>query len=512
MRYLFPCFLLSNAILYSLLLPLWEGFDEPFHFGNVSGRREVLSEEIAASLLLAPASHIVQRNLPQVRTYQQYAALPLAERAAIQQELRTIPAELRSIESAIPNYEQHQAPLAYWVLAIAERMAGSEALWLRVLLLRLLAAIGGAWLLNRAITALAAELGLRQSGCDTLRFLVFATQMTWATLAHPANDWLAVPLAVWALVELLRYASVGTQRAALLAAVVCSLGLLTKAYFLAVVPLLVAVFAYRRKLRPLVLAVSVIGLLSGWWYVRNVWLYGSLTGMPESRALSAWTPLVEAGDVPWPATVLTSARMALWTGNNTFNVFSADTIGSLLALYAVMLGLHLGSRPRRSEWITIGYLSLFAAALAYVTVLSHAYTGGTAWLPSPWYTQVVVTPVLALAVLGAQKRPAAGRWLLWPVIALNAYILIATYVAKLIPQYGGYPGSMTAGRFVDLYTTQLGTLGENLAFTALGPVVLIAALTVATALLTLAIAYGLVDAARRECEPTRRTPDPLQPR
>lgn len=24
-----------NAVLYSLLLPLWEGFDEPFHFGYV---------------------------------------------------------------------------------------------------------------------------------------------------------------------------------------------------------------------------------------------------------------------------------------------------------------------------------------------------------------------------------------------------------------------------------------------------------------------------------------------
>jgi len=33
--YLLIGFAAANAVLYSALLPLWEGFDEPFHFGYV---------------------------------------------------------------------------------------------------------------------------------------------------------------------------------------------------------------------------------------------------------------------------------------------------------------------------------------------------------------------------------------------------------------------------------------------------------------------------------------------
>jgi len=34
-RWLLLTYALINAALYSILLPLWEGFDEPFHFGYV---------------------------------------------------------------------------------------------------------------------------------------------------------------------------------------------------------------------------------------------------------------------------------------------------------------------------------------------------------------------------------------------------------------------------------------------------------------------------------------------
>jgi len=55
---------LANAVLYSAMLPLWEGFDEPFHFGyvqhlaNAQGlpdpRASFLSREIGSSILIAP--------------------------------------------------------------------------------------------------------------------------------------------------------------------------------------------------------------------------------------------------------------------------------------------------------------------------------------------------------------------------------------------------------------------------------------------------------------------------
>jgi len=67
-----------------MLLPLWEGFDEPFHFGYVQylaserkfpdPRKSRLSEEVGRSLLLAPASVAVKRNLPKVTTYPEFFA------------------------------------------------------------------------------------------------------------------------------------------------------------------------------------------------------------------------------------------------------------------------------------------------------------------------------------------------------------------------------------------------------------------------------------------------------
>lgn len=70
-RLLLIAYALVNAVLYSLLLPLWEGFDEPFHFAYVQqlangqglpdARTAGLSREVVASLLLAPASQGVNR-------------------------------------------------------------------------------------------------------------------------------------------------------------------------------------------------------------------------------------------------------------------------------------------------------------------------------------------------------------------------------------------------------------------------------------------------------------------
>jgi hypothetical protein len=81
--------------------------------------------------------------------------------------------------------------------------------------------------------------------------------MTWATLAHVGNDWFAVPLAVWTLVGLIRYDANPNLRTAVGGAIVLSAGLLTKAYFVSVVPMMVSLCALRRRWRDLG-AVSVV--------------------------------------------------------------------------------------------------------------------------------------------------------------------------------------------------------------------------------------------------------------
>ncbi len=502
MRYLFLPFLLSNAILYSLALPLWEGFDEPFHYANVQqagvcrclpdAARATLSQEVAASLALAPGSHIVKRNLPQVRTYAEFLALPVAERSAIRDRLRSIPVSDRWIGSPTPNYEAHQAPLAYWMMAAVDVAAGEQPLWRRVLLLRVLVAISGALLLAYAASALAKELGASQTGRDVLLFCLFTTQMTWATIAHVANDWLALPLAVGAMASLLAYARLRTARAAIGTALVHGLGLLTKAYFLAFLPVLLGVCLYKSGVRRTALVAAIVVLTGGWWYERNLRLYGSLSAMQESRqGVTARAMRTAAGKINWTRTLYTSAHMGLWTGNNSFFSFSASTIGLLLLVWIALLGLWASSSPRGPDWIVATYVLLFLGALAYVTVLTHVSTGGAARVPSPWYTQVIVTPLYALGILGACRRPRAGRVLLRLLVALSAYVLLATYVVKLIPHYAGFAGAMPVSRLMAVYTAQFLTLAGNLAMTVLVPLGVIAALLAVTAGLTLALVWRL---------------------
>src|SRR5580704_3518841 len=152
-RLLLIAYALVNAVLYSLLLPLWEGFDEPFHFGYVQrlangqgwpdARTARLSGEVYASLLLAPASQAVKQNLPQVTSYSEYFSWPAQRRSEVRRRLDTIPSQLRWQPSELPNYEAHQPPLAYVFLALPERLLSSVQLPVRVMTLRIMAAVAG---------------------------------------------------------------------------------------------------------------------------------------------------------------------------------------------------------------------------------------------------------------------------------------------------------------------------------------------------------------------------------
>jgi len=130
---------------------------------------------------------------------------------------------------------------------------------------------------------LAEQLELPQPWPELLTFCVLSSQMIWATVAHVANDWLAVPLALWLLVLTIDFHERGTMRRAVVCALVLALGLLTKAYFLAFIPLLASVFFLRRRFREAVAAGIILIVAAGPWYYRNIARYGTISGMQELR-------------------------------------------------------------------------------------------------------------------------------------------------------------------------------------------------------------------------------------
>jgi hypothetical protein len=438
-------FALLNGTLYAALLPLWEGFDEPFHFAYVQSladarglpdvRTATVSEEVAESIALAPASPVVHQNLPQAMTYREYFSFAGATCADIQRRLRSIPVADRSKPSTIGNYEAHQPPLAYLLLALPERVMATRSLPSRVLALRLIAAWAGALLLFTGAEGLFTELGLEQPFRFAALFCLFSAQMIWASIAHVSNDWLAIPLAAWLLLWMIRGSAIGTGGA-------LGLGLLVKAYFLVFVPLALLVWIWCRRWRELAVLVAGTVVLGGPWYWRNWSHYGELTGTQEARGgvgiAAVWYAIPA---VPWLQTMVTSAHQSLWTGNNSFLSFSAWTIDFILALLliAVLSWVWVAGKST-AQWITALFSFLFLMALGYSAVSTFVFTHGAGAWPSPWYTQVLTAPLLGLAFLGASRKKRAGRALAALLSLAFGYVIVATYWVKLIPLYGGYEG------------------------------------------------------------------------
>jgi hypothetical protein len=507
-RLLLIAYALVNAVLYSVLLPLWEGFDEPFHFGYVQqlgdgqglpdARTARLSREVGASILLTPASQAVKQNLPQVTSYTQYFSWPVSRRSEARHRLRDIPTDLRWQPSELLNYEAHQPPLAYILLAVPERLLARLSLPVRVTMLRFIAAVAGSLLLLGGAERLFRQLDIRDPYGTVALFCLLSCQMTWATLARIGNDWLAAPIAVWTLVALNILGKSPGRRAAAAAAVAAAAGLLTKAYFLAFVPLLVGLCVVRRRWHELTIASAILSGLAGPWYARNLVLYGVLTGTQESRAgVDPAAVLRVAPTVNWLAVTWSSVRASLWTGNNSFLTFSAKTLNLITATSLVALLLWVASRHATAEWITLLYCALFVLALGYSATASRIYTQGAANGPSPWYAQVLLAPLLGLALLGAGRWPRLGRFVAAFLVLEFGYVLAATYAVKLIPLYGGYDGRTSLVGVATLYSRRLGMLATNLDTVALAPAAAIFALAGVAVLLAITHQVVLIQSLAR---------------
>src|SRR4029079_5783938 len=108
----------------SLILPLGEGFDEPWHFGYVQyvaqtgrlpgGPSMRLSAEVESFLLLHPIGWRLKDVFPTLRTQEEYWHQP--DRAGIDASIRSLrfSGTYRDGQSEFTRqYESHQAPLYY---------------------------------------------------------------------------------------------------------------------------------------------------------------------------------------------------------------------------------------------------------------------------------------------------------------------------------------------------------------------------------------------------------------
>ena len=504
---------LLNALLYISLVPLWEGFDEAFHYSYVQylgahrsfpvKGRTGLSEEINASLGLVPISHVMVDNLrlqrvPEVRSFAQYFALDSSQRHELRDAAQQIPSVLRLQESArySENYEAQHAPLAYLLIWIPDNLMLHVPLPQRIWILRFLITMACVLLVFRGTWALGAEAGLHEISTAIVVFLTFSCQMFWATIAHVGNDWLGVLLAVWLIVWAQRCHRQPTVRTAVWLSIVLSAGLLTKAYFLVFVPLylLTAMVWYRKRTMPArglaaLLAIPVVS--AGPWYVRNVLLYGSLSGhMAKATFAGAMQSLL---GIPWLKSLPFMLRGTFWLGNLSFTDFSVGTMNTLLALLGIALVLYVIHGELRRDVFLWAPVALFCAAMIFEMGSLYAYTNGAEKVTGPWYMQVIMTPLLCLGILGCQRSGRLGRWIAAASVVLWGYILTATYAAKLFPLYGGFAGGRSTLRdLAHWYAWDWRRTSDILNTTAMAPVpVLVTLLAALLAVLLLSIAVLL---------------------
>jgi hypothetical protein len=452
-RHVILLFGIVNSSLYSALLPLWEGFDEAFHYAYVETLwqtkrlpvlgRTLIPDDVARSLRLAPVSHVVQRSLIETTSYAVWLGFPQAEKERQRRELEALRPE--PVSGSRPNYQAHHPPLPYILLAPLDWSVSKAPITVRVLALRLFGATLSMVLVWLGAVTLCRAVKMPERFANATLFTVFCSQMLYATIAHVANDGLATGLGALFLAALARLIQQPGWRYTWRSALWLGAGLLTKAYFLAFVPLAVGVGAmltWRRRVRAkTALAGAMLVLaLAGPWYLRNLVLYRNLSATHEEfDGIGIRQALAAAPRIDWMATAGFLARGSLWTGNNSFTTFSRTTLNIMLALLlaaAAAWGLRVRvSQP--AERMLFGAIVLFSLAVAYASCATFADTNGASAGARPWYTQVLLVPVWTLAYLGLSRWQRFGPVLAIGIAAISAWVLIATWTVKLFPMYSG---------------------------------------------------------------------------
>ncbi|HET9218954.1 MAG TPA: glycosyltransferase family 39 protein [Terriglobia bacterium] len=226
--------------------PLWEGWDEAFHYSYIQNLAETrslpvfgkstLSNEITTSFELAPLSYGTNLSLDgKYTTFEQYWKLPPVERRRREEALRSIPNNERenvpSGSAQLQNYEAHQAPLYYLLAAPVYTLFSSYDVPTRAFVLRLFSLLIGSLTIPNAFAT------VRYSGtrrhAKIIPLLLVLLPLLYPTIARIANDSLAVPLFSALVLLVVRYcaraAPGATVKDAIAIGVVLGFGLLTKA-------------------------------------------------------------------------------------------------------------------------------------------------------------------------------------------------------------------------------------------------------------------------------------------
>jgi hypothetical protein len=473
---------LIRGVFYASVLPLWEGFDEWAHYSVVQNlaiggpalfsRDDSVSHEVQAALELAPW----QPGAPDAGAkHAVYWRLPEQERSDRERKLRSIPVEWAR-EPAIGGpsaYEGQQTPLYYWLCAPLYKLTAGLSLLTRVWILRFFG------LLMASAVIPVGFLSARFVFQDDLRALgvaalIAAMPELMMLVSQIGNHSLAVMMGSLVLFALFRWKQEprSLARTVTLGAVL-GVALLTKAYFLALIPpvfVFGAIWAYKKSVyRQALFVITYAAVISGWWYVRNWTLTHSLTGEQVGVAANkAGLSLLDAAlGMNWLRATDFAFLSHLWLGGWSFLVVRS-WMYHFFAVFAGLAGAGLLVRllSRRKEKpssldlaLLLGIYLTFLAALGYQALLAFETMGVSGTLGYYLYAIVVAEAILVSAGLEA-IFPAA---LLPGVIPAAVFCFAALEFFGMhfyaIAYYTGFTARLADGRLPALHISQLSNGG-----------------------------------------------------
>jgi hypothetical protein len=469
-------FFLIRGVFYAAVVPMWEGLDEYAHFayahhlaefGTLPGPEEKVSEEVSRSLQLVPVAWSLNDWPEPAVTHDAYWNLSKAERSSREFQLGALRADTPSKPGREYLYEGKQPPLYYLLCMPVLKLAGGVSLPARVFLLRLLTL-----LIASLVVPLTFAVGLRVFKETTPALLaatlVAAMPMLSLTVSRIANDGLAVALfsvLAWALVR----PDPWDWRGCFLIGGTLGAGLLTKAYFIAGVPVLVVAGAAaiwkaspQKRLRVvgMVSASAVLAMiLSGWWYLRILGAPGPVwVDAVPSANYGAFELLLRN---PWWEAVKAALDMHFWIAGWSFLsvrswIYLVLRWSFLFALLGGFLAMLQRLPALRAVW---GLYAGFWAAIMYHAMVTFANAG----IPSSTghYLYAVVACESVIVCSGMRlwfPRAWQGRaMLLW----IGLFLLLEIYATHfvLVPYYIGLIQHRPDTSLMTFYVSQIAQTG-----------------------------------------------------
>jgi hypothetical protein len=471
-----------KAVFYASFIPLWEGFDEFSHFGVVqylalTGEMPRVgsasnSREVAESLKYVPAPWTIRGWNTEWRSHDAFWRMSPADRDRLARSLFTMPAwwagakapELGSL------YEAQQPPLAYIALYVPYKLFADASLPLRVWVLRMFCcAVSSLIVPIGFVTARRVfmngwqALGAVLMICAMPEFLITATRLS--------NEALAILLGTASLYFVTRISDPDCPMpllSSLALGAALGFGLLTKAYFLALLIPVAGLYAClwwtRKRWRGKIatqasITFLVVFAVAGWWYAQAFFMTGSITGEQQAAgaARSSVGLLHAIFKINWLRVADFALVSYLWLGGWSFLVVRSWMYRILeIVLLSGVAGLLVRRKSvRLIVWVYLSFLLTFACAVGFQALSAYRSTGGAGAFGYYAYSIVVAEAVCLLMGITALMPGKSKRFAIPLLTGLFSCLEVFGVCFYQMPYYGGLIGHNPKGTVGALHLDQI---------------------------------------------------------